>query len=76
MSAARGCNKLQTDRADQFVESLKLDDHRNLSFKGDYRLFLSNFVLDIPCKRIHLSTYKYTFLEREFYKEHIGNVKF
>ena len=32
MSAARGCNKLQTDRADQFVESLKLNDNGDLSF--------------------------------------------
>ena len=53
-----------------------MDVEFSLYLRGDYTLLLPNFVLDITFKRIYQSKEKYTFLEREFYKEHIGNVNF
>ena len=50
-------------------------DWKNMILKGDYRLLLSNFVLDITFKRIQKYIRVYV-LESEFYKKHIGNFKF
>ena len=46
------------------------------NLKGNYTLRLSNVVLNITFKRNSLKYIKVYFLEMEFYKEHIGNVKF